>query len=323
MNCKLDLEDNDKEEYEEDLNRIFENNPDIDFKQTEIDNVKISKIRVKNKNGEQLLGKKIGYYSTLELPKLTYYDSGMMDKISLMFGDVLKEFIKMDSNKVALVVGLGNWNVTPDSLGPKVISKLFVTRHLKEYMSNFLEKDISSVCALSPGVLGITGIETSEIVKSLVDKIKPDYIICVDSLAARKVSRLNTTIQVGSTGINPGAGINNHRTPLNEETLGVPVIGIGIPTVVDAFTIVSDSIESILKNIFNDDEGDSFERIFSKEDDKLNFIRRKLSSLMGEMIVTPKDVDSVIESMSKMIAMGINIALHPKLDISSLNKFIN
>ncbi len=319
MSYKVEDKDN---KQENDLNKIFEGNPDIDFKQIEKFNVKISKIKVKNKRGEKLLGKKVGYYSTLELPKLTYYDANMMDKISLMFGDVLKEFISMDSDKTALVIGLGNWNVTPDSLGPKVISKLFVTRHLKEYMPGSIGSDVSSVCALSPGVLGITGIETSEIVKSLVDRVNPDYVICVDSLAARKVSRLNTTIQVGSTGINPGAGVNNQRTPLNEETLGVPVIGIGIPTVVDALTIVSDSIDSILRNILKDVDEEYIEKNFLNNN-KMEIIRKNLSLCMGEMIVTPKDVDAVIESMSKMIAMGINIALHPNLDMDSLNKFIN
>lgn len=308
---------------ENDLNKIFERNPHIDFKQIEQDNIKISKIRVKNEQGEKMLGKKIGYYSTLELPKLSHYDAEMMDKVSVMFGEVLKEFVSMTPKKTALVVGLGNWNVTPDSLGPKVISKLFVTRHLKEYMPEYVGDDISSVCALSPGVLGITGIETSEIVKSLVDRIKPDYVICVDSLAARKVSRLNTTIQIGSTGINPGGGVNNHRTPLNEETLGVPVIGIGIPTVVDALTIVSDSIDSIIRSfVKNIDEHYLDSEEFDLES-KMHIIRKNLSKSMGEMIVAPKDVDSVIESMSKMIAMGINIALHPNLDMDNLNKFIN
>lgn len=308
---------------ENDFNKIFEGNPNIDFKQVEDSNIKISNIRVKNKYGEKLLGKKVGYYSTLELPKLTYYDVDMMDKISLIFGKVLKEFITMDSTKTALVVGLGNWNVTSDSLGPKVISKLFVTRHLKEFMPQYIEDDISSVCAISPGVLGTTGIETSEIVKSLVNKIKPDYVICVDSLAARKVSRLNTTIQVGNTGINPGAGVNNHRKPLNEETLGVPVIGIGIPTVVDSLTIVSDSVNLILDSIIRDIDESYIEKNLLGERQRMDMIRKTLSISMGEMIVTPKDVDSVIESMSKMIAMGINIALHPNLDMDKLNKFID
>lgn len=308
---------------ENDFNKIFEGNPNIDFKQVEDSNIKISNIRVKNKYGEKLLGKKVGYYSTLELPKLTYYDVDMMDKISLIFGKVLKEFITMDSTKTALVVGLGNWNVTSDSLGPKVISKLFVTRHLKEFMPQYIEDDISSVCAISPGVLGTTGIETSEIVKSLVNKIKPDYVICVDSLAARKVSRLNTTIQVGNTGINPGAGVNNHRKPLNEETLGVPVIGIGIPTVVDSLTIVSDSVNLILDSIIRDIDESYIEKNLLGERQRMDMIRKTLSISMGEMIVTPKDVDSVIESMSKIIAMGINIALHPNLDMDKLNKFID
>lgn len=316
MNYKMDLENEDKN----DLNEIFKENPDIDFKQIEERGIKISKIRVKNKRGEKLLGKKMGYYSTFELPKMLHYDVEMMDKVSLMFGNVLKEFIKMDPTKSVLVIGLGNWNITADSLGPKVVSKLFVTRHFKHYVSKPLFENISSVCALSPGVLGTTGIETSEIVKSLVDKIKPDYVVCIDSLAAGKVSRLNTTIQVGNTGINPGAGVNNHRTPLNEETLGVPVLGIGVPTVVDAVTIVNENIDSILKTIMKKFD---IEKNFFSDEDRLHIIRKNLSLSIGEMVVTPKDVDTVIESMSKMIAMGINIALHPNISIEDLNKFTN
>lgn len=307
---------------ESDLSKIFKGNPDIDFKQIEKFNVKISKIRVKNKRGEELIGKKIGYYSTLELKKSPYYDNETMDKISLIIGEVLKEFISMDSSKTALVVGLGNWNITPDSLGPKVISKLLVTRHFKKTLPE-IGDGISSVCALSPGVLGITGIETSEIVKSLVDKIKPDYVICVDSLAARKVSRLNTTIQIGNTGINPGAGVNNHRTPLNEETLGVPVIAIGIPTVVDILTVVSDSVDLILDKILEENEDDILEKKFIYNRDKIEILRKNLLESMGEMIVAPKDVEMIIESMSKMIAMGINIALNPSLDMENINKIIN
>ncbi len=320
MDYKFDLDRDDKN----DLNKIFENNPDIDFKQIEESNIKISKIKIKNKRGEKLLGKKIGYYSTLELPKMLHYDIDMMDKVSLMFGNVLKEFVNMDSTKSAFVVGLGNWNIIADSLGPKVVSKLFVTRHLRNCVSKHLLKNISSVCALSPGVLGTTGIETSEIVKSLIDKIKPSYVICIDSLAAGKISRLNTTIQVGSTGINPGAGVNNHRIPLNEETLGVPVIGIGVPTVVDALTIVNENIDSILKTMFEKIENEmSKEKIFFTEGEKTEIVKRNLSLSIGEMVVTPKDVDTIIESMSKMIAMGINIALHPNMDLENLNKFVN
>lgn len=307
---------------ENDLNRIFEGNPDIDFKQIEKNNVKISKIKVKNKKGEELIGKKIGYYCTLELKKSPYYDGETMDKISLIIGETLKEFVKMDSSKTALVVGLGNWNITSDSLGPKVVSKLLVTRHFKKTMPEIRE-GISSVCALSPGVLGITGIETSEIVKSLVDKIHPDYVICVDSLAARKVSRLNTTIQIGNTGINPGGGVNNQRTPLNEKTLGVPVIAIGIPTVVDILNVVKDSVDLILDNIYNSEEYSKLEKNFLDSKHKLEALRKDVLLSMGEMIVAPKDVEMVIESMSKMIAMGINIALNPNLDMENINKIIN
>ena len=307
---------------EKDLNKIFEGNPDIDFKQIEKFNVKISKIKVKNKRGEELIGKKIGYYSTLELKKISYYDNEIMDKISLLIGEVLKEFIHMTPNKTALVIGLGNWNITSDSLGPKVISKLLVTRHFKKNAPE-LGEDFSSVCALSPGVLGITGIETGEIVKSLVDKINPDYVICVDSLAARKVSRLNTTIQIGNTGINPGAGVNNHRMPLNEETLGVPVIAIGIPTVVDILTVVKESIDLIITDIFEQTGDENLEKNFIDNKDTIEMLRTNILDSMGEMIVAPKDVEFIIESMSKMIAMGINIALNPSLDMEKINKIIN
>lgn len=155
-----------------------------------------------------------------------------MDELSLIVGRVMKKLVDISEDKLALVVGLGNWNVTPDALGPKVAEKIMVTRHLKQVMPDAIDDSVRPVCAIAPGVLGITGIETGEIIKSLVERIKPDLVICVDALGSRKLERVNRTIQIGDTGISPGAGVGNHRMQINEQSLGVKVLAVGVPTVV-------------------------------------------------------------------------------------------
>ena len=158
----------------------------------------------------------------------------------------LEGIVKLEDSMTALVVGLGNWNVTPDALGPRVVSKLMVTRHLKELVPDSIDEGIRPVCAIAPGVLGITGIETYEIIKGIVEKIKPNLILCIDALASRKLERVNRTIQIGNTGISPGSGVGNKRMEISERTLGVPVIAVGVPTVVDAATMANDTIDLVL-----------------------------------------------------------------------------
>ena len=206
-------------------------------------------MKIVDERGEKIIGKPIGTYITIESPELIHFDEDTEEKTSRLFSEELSYLINPDSNKTILVVGLGNWNVTPDALGPKVVSKLMITRHLKELMPEQVEEGVSTVCALSPGVLGITGIETGEIILGVASQIKPDVIIAIDALASRKMERVSTTIQLSNTGISPGSGVGNKRMGLNEKLLGVPVIAVGVPTVVDAATMANDTIDLVIDKI--------------------------------------------------------------------------
>ena len=220
----------------------------------EIDNdIKVTTVKVKDENGARKIGKPKGNYVTIDIPEFTAYDGETMDRVSQVVSEILGRMINIDVEKTALVVGLGNWKVTPDALGPKVTEGIMVTRHLKTVMPEIMDDSVRPVCSIAPGVLGITGVETVEIIKGTVERVKPDVVICIDALAARRVERVNTTIQIGDTGISPGAGVGNNRKQINEENLGVKVIAIGVPTVVDAVTIANDTIDmvvdSLMKNI--------------------------------------------------------------------------
>jgi len=194
INTRTDLALESKEMYKEKNNKEADG---VILEEEEIDGTKISKVRIINEIGSEKLGKPIGNYITLDIPQFTEYDGELMDSVSKVLGKILKELIKVKKDDRVLVVGLGNWNVTPDALGPKVIEGIMVTRHLSEVMPEAMEENMISVAAISPGVLGTTGIETGEVIKSLVDKIKPSLIICIDALAARRIQRLNKTIQTG------------------------------------------------------------------------------------------------------------------------------
>ena len=269
---------------------------------------------------EDLVGKENIVYAEV------HYDEDTKESVSRSLAKELSNVLKIDEDKVALVVGLGNWNVTPDSLGPKVVSKIMITRHLKELVPDEIDEGIRPVCAISPGVLGITGMETGEIVKGIVERVKPDVLICIDALASRRLNRVNTTIQIGTSGIAPGAGVGNKRKELSEKTLGIPVIAIGVPTVVDAATMASDTIDLVIDDLIRESTKDGdFYKILKGIDreDKHKLISALLTPEVGDLIVTPKEVDDVIESISKIIANGINIALQPALELSDINRYLN
>jgi len=288
--------------------------------------VKITDVDILDEIGERNMGKPIGKYITLEMPETFMHDKDVMDDVSKVFSKSLSEIVKLDKSMTTLVVGLGNWNVTPDALGPKVVSRLMITRHLKELVPDKIDENIRPVCAISPGVLGLTGIETGEIIKSLADKIKPNLIVCIDALASRKTERVNKTIQVGNTGISPGSGIGNRRMEISEKSLGIPVIAIGIPTVVHAATLANDAIDIALDELINKStKGSEFYNMLKEldRDEKQNLINEVLFSQLGNMIVTPKEIDLVIDVVSKIVANGINIALQPALGLEDINKYIN
>lgn len=294
----------------------------------EIDkDIKVTTVKVKDENGAQKIGKPKGDYVTIEIPDFTAYDGETMDRVSQVVAEIIGRMVKVDIEKTILVVGLGNWKVTPDALGPKVTEGIMVTRHLKTVMPEIMDDSVRPVCSIAPGVLGVTGVETVEIIKGTVERVKPDIVICVDALAARRVERVNTTIQIGDTGISPGAGVGNNRKQINEENLGVKVIAIGVPTVVDAVTIANDTIDMVVDSLINNAEsGSGFYKMLASLDknEKNNLIREVLSSkALGEMIVTPKDIDLIINSLAKIISNGINMAVQPNMDMEEINKFMN
>ncbi len=248
-------------------------------------------IRVVDKSGEKLLGKPIGNYITIESQKLCSDDEEIHEPFVAELHRVLKKLIK--NAKRIFVIGLGNRNVTPDALGPYVVDHLYITRHLLR--EGYVEKAME-IAALSPGVMAQTGIETQTIIKSLCDEIKPDVVICVDALAARETERLNTTIQVCDTGITPGAGVGNRRLSLNEDTLGVPVIAIGVPTVISMPAIIMHAMEGLLERIPN--------AILEQCESEISSYFR--DSSITSMFVTPKNIDETVNRVSYTISEAIN-----------------
>jgi len=287
--------------------------PGVEVENLTDNNVKITRVKVVSEEGANEIGKPMGNYITLEVPKIEEDNPDENEKIYKTLARELRNIIGNDKNESVLVVGLGNSNVTPDALGPKVVGFLEVTRHIIEFAPEYLTRPLRSVSAVSPGVLGTTGIETSEIIKGVIDKIKPDLVIAIDALASRKLERISTTIQISDTGINPGSGVGNKRTPLAKETLGIPVIAIGVPTVVDAATMANDTIELMLENISKtaSQNGINYDKINEMEQaEKYNMIKQVLTPYVGDLVVTPKEIDSIIGNVSEVVAHGINYALH-------------
>lgn len=272
--------------------------------------IKITKIDVLDDEGSKVLGKPVGRYITVESPDIKY-DLESYEKTCIILSNLIKEM--MGTQKKTLVVGLGNKQITPDALGPLVAEKLMVTGHIKEEGTDILGDDFSSVYAIAPGVLGTTGIESAEVIKGVVERVKPDVIIAVDALASRSINRISTTFQISDTGINPGSGVANKRKALSEETLGVKVIAIGVPTVVDAKTVAIDSIDTALGEIGEKD---------LDEMKKGEFIKEHIGSEIGSLMVTPKDIDIVIEKTSKTVANGINLALHKNLTFRDIEGYV-
>ncbi|MFU0783318.1 MAG: GPR endopeptidase [Thermoanaerobacterium thermosaccharolyticum] len=299
--------------------------PGVSIDEKEEDGIKTVKVSILNDEGAKAMGKPIGDYITIEAPDLRYRDIELEDKVAQKLADVVKEISNVNVNIKTLVIGLGNWNVTPDALGPKVIENIVVTRHLKELAPLQFGDNICSVSAMAPGVLGITGIETAEIVKSIVDKIKPDLVITIDALASRRIERLATTIQISNTGISPGSGIGNKRSAINMESLGVPVVAVGVPTVVDAATIANDAIDhlesTLIKNTTSNSPLYNVLKNMDKED-KYALIKEVLSP-DENLIVTPKEIDLLIKNISSILSRGINLALQPNLTVDEMNQLVH
>lgn len=293
---------------------------------TEIDGIKVESktediirtttVDVLNENGKNAVKKDIGKYITMEIKDVEYLTDDQKQSVISALSEQIKVLIGRDVNSI-MIVGLGNANVTPDALGPKVVSFVNVTRHMLLYAKDYVEPGTKEISAISPGVLGTTGIETEEIIESVTKLVKPDVLIVIDSLASMSVSRIGKTIQLGNTGITPGAGVGNKRRALNKESLGTDVIAIGVPTVVDMATITNEALDKLINNLKNEAtnymnhgiDKNKVEQIFSlfDRDDRYNMIANALHT--DNYIVTPKEIDNVILKISEIIASGLNVAL--------------
>lgn len=308
-NFRTDMALERNEIYKE-QNNIKSNVDGIEVEEEEKLGTKISRVSVVNENGEKAIGKPKGIYTTIDISKMKGITDERIEEVSNVLADELKEIIKRHVNETEdiLVVGLGNIYVTPDALGPKVVPEIEVTRHILEYMPNAMPDDTRPVSAISPGVLGVTGIETMEILKGIVDNIKPKLLIVIDALASRSVERISSSIQISDTGIVPGAGVDNTRKEISAKSLGIPVIAIGIPTVVDLASITNDCIKLFIQNLQEKAMSNTALNELKSQD---NYEEIKEALNVGEynMIVTPKEIDELIESMKDIVSRGINIAM--------------
>lgn len=249
------------------------------------------------------MGRPMGKYVTLSCPQQMSIELTMRRALSRALADTLGGMLPRRCRTV-LVTGLGNRSVTPDALGPRTVERVLVTRHMNGCLPEDVASRMASVCAAAPGVLGVTGIETAEVLAGIIRHVRPDAVIAVDALAARDSRRICSTIQIADTGITPGSGVGNHQRALTRETMGIPVIAVGVPMVVYASTIARDAVE-----ILSEADGASGE----EEEKLMACVEKVVSEQLGDLIVTPREVDALVERMAGIVAEGINLALQPGL----------
>ncbi len=293
-NIRTDLALEERESFPDDDVEIKGVVLDEDFDKK--NNIRVSTVIIKDEKGAHAMHKPIGTYITIEAPDIDQSDENYHKPVSEAIAKYLKKLAGDLKREEVLVVGLGNREVTPDALGPQVVDNLFITRHLiKEYGNEFKDKHhLGSVSAISPGVMAQTGMETVEIVKGIIEQTKPKLLIVIDALASRSIHRVNTTVQLTDTGISPGSGVGNNRKAFNEESLGTKVIALGVPTVVDAATIVADTLTSYMqKSGFGEEDIDKF-------------ISEVREQQIDNMFVTPKNIDESIKRISYTVSEALN-----------------
>ena len=297
---------------------------DINKKQNKIDGVKVerryindgkisvTRVVITSNEGARAIGKPKGTYITLESEDMGKTGEGYHREMSGALSVYLRALLPVTKDKLTiLVAGLGNKNATADSLGPRVVENLCVTRLMNESVGNteLFDNDMYELCAIAPGVLAETGMESAEIIEGVVKKIKADVVIAVDALSARKSNRLNTTIQISNSGINPGSGVENHRMEITKKNIGVPVIAIGIPTVIDAATIVNDTFDNLMEVMKMSGGMETYVKVLKSfnDEEKYQLIKEVISPELQEMYVTPKDEDATVKYISYTISEGLNI----------------
>lgn len=293
-NIHTDLALEDKERFESD--NVEVSGVSVEEYYDEEREIRVTEVKILTENGAKTMRKPMGTYITMEMANLVLPDEEYHEQIAEELAKYIGNILEIDkSDYSALVVGLGNRDVTPDALGPHAVECLNVTRHIvKEYGKYAMgEEQAHMVSAIAPGVMAQTGMETYEIIKGIVEMTQPDVVFVIDALAARNTKRLNRTIQIADTGIHPGSGVGNHRNEISKETLGVPVIAIGVPTVVDAATIVRDTMENLVATL--------------DDDNKYEMIQDLIAPHLYGMFVTPKDIDESIDRIGATIAAGLNL----------------
>lgn len=309
MNFRTDLALERRDLYKK-ANDIKNEIPGIETQEEQKENMIVTRVKIVNDEGANAIGKPIGNYITIDIKDLRLAGEEEIQKAAETLSEELKKLydVHLEGKQDILVVGLGNMGVTPDALGPSVVKDIDITRHLLKYAPQYLEEGARPVSAIAPGVLGTTGIETQEILKGIVDNVKPKLIIVIDSLASKSIDRISSTIQIADTGIVPGAGVGNTRKEISEASLGIPVIALGIPTVVELATLVSEGIDIFIDRLQNKAKSNEYLNELQRED-KYEEVKEALKVGDYNMIVTPKEIDGLIENMSSVVARGINISL--------------
>jgi len=296
--------------------------PGVILDREKYEHASVTIVNIKEESAEQTMGKPRGNYITIEAPALRENDRLAQQEVAEILAKKIASLFNLPEGANVLVVGLGNWNATPDALGPRVVGRTMVTRHLYNYAPEEICGGMRSVSALAPGVLGITGIETAEIIKGVVEKTRPELIIVVDALAAGSVERIATTIQIADTGISPGSGIGSQRAGINKESMGAPVIAIGIPTVVHAAVIARNTVDQVIEKFKSTPVLDQTCK-HMRPDFIEGVIQEVLAPFAGNLMVTPKEIDTLIQNTAKVVAGGISMALHPSITVEDYTLYLN
>ncbi|WP_072525566.1 GPR endopeptidase [Clostridium sp. Marseille-P3244] len=324
---RTDLALEEKEQFESDNVEI----PGVVLEEDydEKSEIRVTRVEIETENGAKAMGKPVGTYLTLETPNLAVPDEESHVEIAEKLCGYIRELIdkndvRKDKDLSVLVVGLGNREVTPDALGPYVADHLSVTRHIvKEYGKYAMGMERADmISAIVPGVMGQTGMESAEIVRGIIRETHPDIVIAVDALAARNSRRLNRTVQIADSGIHPGSGVGNHRIGMTRESLGVPVIGIGVPTVVDAATIVNDTMENFIRALESSQSLKGVGEVLKSynEGEKYEFVKELIAPHLNGMFVTPKDVDEMVHHISHTISEAINMLFASGREMESADR---
>ncbi len=286
---------------------------------SEKNGIKIREVRILNEDAASKIGKPVGTYITVDFGS-AFEDDTVFDSATEIIADKIRTIVGEDLSENVMLVGLGNSNLTSDAVGPQTLSGVIVTRHLKSHLPEvYSALPLRELSALTPGVLGTTGIETVDIVKAVAEKTKPSLIIAIDALASRRAERVCSTVQMSDSGISPGSGVGNHRRELSKKTLGIPVISIGVPTVIDTATLTYDAFETFC----SESNSKALTELVKNGVITYQTVCHALGESSSNMIVTPRDIDVLVSKASRLLAFSLNMALHGDLTPEEIRSLIN